>query len=235
MAKQTITYRCAFCGPQPADQFYVCKTGQPNCYCIPCDKARRRPDFLPPLRPAENFCPLLAKRCSTCGEVKPLSAFRCATNGRNTKRCDLCIAQTRKRYNESARGRSMNRAWRRTKRGRAVTERHRQIRISKGTEYERQKRKHIAAVYGITVERFNSMVEKQKGLCAICGQPPTGKRLHIDHDHETGQVRALLCSPCNIVLGLFKEDPVLLDKAKAYLRQALIGENFNILIAPVRA
>jgi len=73
--------------------------------------------------------------------------------------------------------------------------------------------------YGITPEDFKQMFEAQQGKCAICNEEPKTKRgLHVDHDHETGKVRGLLCHGCNVALGSFKEDVTLLNKAIEYLR-----------------
>ena len=63
--------------------------------------------------------------------------------------------------------------------------------------------------YGLTEQEVQAMFAAQKGVCASCGNPETAivkrtgkpKMLHIDHDHETGTVRALLCQDCNIALG----------------------------------
>lgn len=73
--------------------------------------------------------------------------------------------------------------------------------------------------YGITLDEYNSMYAKQNGLCAICLKPDEveGRRLAVDHDHETGQVRALLCGNCNRGLGNFKDDANMLIKATRYL------------------
>jgi len=77
--------------------------------------------------------------------------------------------------------------------------------------------------YGLTVDTWQAMVERQGDCCAICGSPPnpgTGpatQRLHIDHDHVTGRNRALLCNNCNRGLGYFKDDPVLLRAAADYI------------------
>jgi hypothetical protein len=63
----------------------------------------------------------------------------------------------------------------------------------------------------------------QNDTCAICKQPETVKqqgkqrRLSIDHDHTTNQVRDLLCSNCNTMLGFFDDNPELLEAAAAYL------------------
>lgn len=60
--------------------------------------------------------------------------------------------------------------------------------------------------YGITAEEYDVMLAQQGGVCAICKAPPTTRRLAVDHDHETGKIRGLLCSRCNPALGM------LLDK-----------------------
>lgn len=79
--------------------------------------------------------------------------------------------------------------------------------------YNRQRR---LAKLGITEQDYNRMFEAQVGLCAIC-QLPSEQRLAIDHDHVTGIVRGLLCSPCNVALGYFRDRPELLRAAATYL------------------
>lgn len=66
---------------------------------------------------------------------------------------------------------------------------------------------------------YREMYEAQQGLCLICGtaQPPP-EPLNIDHDHETGVVRGLLCHLCNVGLGAFRDRPDLLESAANYLR-----------------
>ena len=59
------------------------------------------------------------------------------------------------------------------------------------------------------------MLEAQGGVCAICRAAPAA---HVDHDHETGAVRALLCFNCNGGLRQFRDDPSLLFQAAFYLR-----------------
>lgn len=53
-------------------------------------------------------------------------------------------------------------------------------------------------------------------MCAICLKP-SDKRLAVDHDHETDEIRGLLCSPCNFALGLFEENPWIMERAIDYL------------------
>lgn len=64
------------------------------------------------------------------------------------------------------------------------------------------------------------MLVGQGCRCAICGSPRGARSLHVDHDHTTGKVRALLCGNCNKGIGNFQEDPDLLLAAAMYvLRQ----------------
>ncbi len=89
----------------------------------------------------------------------------------------------------------------------------------------RQRRSNLTR-YGLTVESYDSLFERQGGLCAICRRPeravmPSGdtkRRLAVDHCHTTGQVRALLCLACNTTLGKFEDDPDRLERAAEYLR-----------------
>lgn len=71
---------------------------------------------------------------------------------------------------------------------------------------------------GLTEEQYETMLTEQKGRCAICGMEPSG-RLHVDHDHDAGTARGLLCTNCNPGLGFFRDDPVLLRRAAEYLEE----------------
>ena len=67
-------------------------------------------------------------------------------------------------------------------------------------------------------EKYQTMHQEQDGLCKICGRPETGgRRLSVDHDHNTQNTRSLLCRLCNTALGSFDDDIELLAKAIAYL------------------
>ena len=72
--------------------------------------------------------------------------------------------------------------------------------------------------YGITLEFFDAMVREQAGRCAICSEPMRGPKAPcVDHDHETEDVRELLCAKCNRALGFFRDSPELLLRARDYL------------------
>jgi hypothetical protein len=74
--------------------------------------------------------------------------------------------------------------------------------------------------YGITLDQFEKLLESQGGACAICGtKEPKGRgSFNVDHDHDSGKVRSLLCHHCNTGLGAFRDDARILAKAAAYLQ-----------------
>ena len=90
------------------------------------------------------------------------------------------------------------------------------------TRYNTQYRnKRLMDLYGISTEDYNSMLDDQSGTCAICSSTETGRNdtwFCIDHDHDTGQVRGLLCNNCNRALGLFKDNEKLLENASNYVK-----------------
>jgi hypothetical protein len=77
--------------------------------------------------------------------------------------------------------------------------------------------------YGLTKADFRAFMVKQGGACAICEKPERSSRkgiLSVDHDHDTGRVRGLLCHACNVGLGHFRDDPALLARAAQYVGTA---------------
>lgn len=73
--------------------------------------------------------------------------------------------------------------------------------------------------YGLTEDDYARILTDQRGLCAICDEPMTGSRGPlVDHDHETGHVRGLLCQHCNTMLGAAKDQPLRLLRGADYLR-----------------
>lgn len=106
---------------------------------------------------------------------------------------------------------------------RAASRRCYQENIEKRRSYER---KRACAKYGLTVDQFNSMLNQQQGKCAICGtdfaflEGDQNLRPRIDHCHETGEVRGLLCNKCNRALGLFADDEEILRRALKYIQES---------------
>jgi recombination endonuclease VII len=77
---------------------------------------------------------------------------------------------------------------------------------------------HRRRRYGLEPAEYEQMYEEQGGLCAICRSRPI---VVVDHDHETEEVRALLCRTCNLVVGFSFEDPAVLRAAADYIEKWL--------------
>lgn len=81
----------------------------------------------------------------------------------------------------------------------------------------------LLKIYGLTLEEYNSHLERQGFGCAICKtnqaeyQTKTGRKLTVDHCHSTGKIRGILCNKCNRGLALFNDNPELLTRAAEYL------------------
>jgi len=73
--------------------------------------------------------------------------------------------------------------------------------------------------HGLSRVEFVRMYEDQDGCCAICREDISIKDIKVDHDHETGVVRGLLCSQCNVGIGMLKENPDIMTTAILYLEQ----------------
>jgi hypothetical protein len=86
--------------------------------------------------------------------------------------------------------------------------------------YEDMTKRALKRLYGISLEQYKKMADAQMNCCAICGkhQKNFNHRLAVDHCHETGKIRGLLCAKCNTGIGNFKDDIHLLGQAIEYLR-----------------
>ena len=84
-------------------------------------------------------------------------------------------------------------------------------------ENDRRYFRAVRRKYGLTREAYEALLAHQDGRCAICGGVPT-KRLRVDHCHQTGKVRGLLCDLCNSGIGKLRDDPDRLARAIEYLQ-----------------
>ena len=80
-----------------------------------------------------------------------------------------------------------------------------------------KRRADCKSKFGITLQQREGIFERFGHRCAICGTQPVRKHLHLDHCHETKQIRGPLCQRCNMGIGLFREDVTLMKAAIAYL------------------
>lgn len=141
------------------------------------------------------------KRCPRCSQTKPIGEFGKRPNGKPKGYCNGCMSGYDQSYAASSEGREARRSARAT----WNTDNH---------EYFLQYR------YGIGRVDYDRMVAEQDGKCAICRTDAPGSRNKVwpvDHCHETNKVRGLLCHRCNMALGYFKDDPVRIAAALAYL------------------
>lgn len=90
----------------------------------------------------------------------------------------------------------------------------------------RNRERHLKLTYNLNAQQYLDMINEQDNCCAICNKPEhrllkTGdiKPLSVDHNHNTGEVRALLCNDCNALLGFAKEDIGVLQNAIQYIQQ----------------
>lgn len=79
----------------------------------------------------------------------------------------------------------------------------------------------VQKVYGLRPGEYQEMLDRQGGVCAICGKRPVTIRLAVDHDHETGRVRGLLCRRCNRALGLWEADEQRMLRLIDYVRDII--------------
>ena len=91
---------------------------------------------------------------------------------------------------------------------------------------KRRLEQHLKHKYSLTINDLNAALEQQNGNCAICQETLPDLLVYnnrrrgyaIDHNHETGEFRGVLCLKCNSMLGMAKDSPDILEKASAYLK-----------------
>ena len=116
---------------------------------------------------------------------------------------------------------------------RLYRERHKEKIIERNKLYNKEKRstvvknRNLKKDFGLTLEQFNSMLESQNFKCKICKKEETAKTtigetktLAVDHCHQSGKIRGLLCSKCNRGLGFFQDSQENLLEAIKYLQES---------------
>ena len=134
------------------------------------------------------------KNCSKCGLEKHKSDFRKNRSSKDglDRWCKSCASESQKRYYQD-----------------------------KGKSHLRERQLKIN--YGISISDYDVMFDEQSGCCAICNtniQEATlgpGAHFAVDHNHDTGVVRGLLCMACNIMLGKARDNPDILRAGADYL------------------
>lgn len=141
--------------------------------------------------------------CPSCERELPLGLFYLrGDTGKPRVYCKKCIADKARERNKTDKAKEANR---------------------------QRSRKHILKSYGMTEEEFDTLLSSQNSQCKICKTDliPTGTREElvkiacVDHCHNTGKVRGILCRKCNSGIGYFKDNPDLVGQAVSYLSGAL--------------
>jgi hypothetical protein len=135
------------------------------------------------------------KTCTKCKETKPYSEFsinRSNKDGYQTQ-CKACRRDHGRKYYSNNK-----------------------VSIKALRTPEKRREWNLRHKYGITVDEYNKMLEDQDGKCRICNTPL--EKPMVDHNHETGEVRGLLCGNCNSMIGMARDDINILARAILYLR-----------------
>jgi hypothetical protein len=157
------------------------------------------------------------KKCNKCCKHKTLDKFSkrmVSTTGQSW--CKACMSDYQREWNK-----------RNNKKKRFLTASWKARNPKRTKEFARGT--HLKSHYGITNAQYEQLLEDQNHVCKICKQPETTKaqrRLHVDHDHNSGIVRGILCHGCNTGLGAFKDKPEILIAAAHYLRRFLKKKDF---------
>jgi hypothetical protein len=157
------------------------------------------------------------KRCKKCGSSKPLSEFHRASGMADGYRseCKECSRAIRRAWYAANRDTAIAnvRRWQQENR----IEYNAKQRAYRSTRRNVEREGHLRRTFNMSQADYDEMLARQGGGCRICGKPPKKISLHVDHDHETDEIRGLLCVGCNNALGQFHDDAGLLIRAISYL------------------
>lgn len=155
----------------------------------------------------------MTKVCQKCKATLKASDFH-----KGAKWCKACCSSYAKEYNASPVGMEVKR--------KARERRSKEVPFYWKEYYKRHKEqdkeKKLMSAYGLSIEEYRSMLSLQEDKCAVCGV--IMEKPHVDHCHKTDLVRGLLCRDCNIGIGMFRDNPVVLLRAATYLNQHKMGK-----------
>jgi hypothetical protein len=173
------------------------------------------------------------QRCGRCKQELPLEKFSPSYRGKPGTWCKPCFAAYR-------RGESTSAAQHEPRTCRQCGESYIPKQLKEAASYcsrvcsqearklsGRQRDQHLRRKYGISAKDYDRLLAEQGGGCALCGVRPedlsAGRYrtyLHVDHCHETGRVRGLLCPEHNLLLGRFGDSPEMFRRVLEYLEAA---------------
>jgi hypothetical protein len=160
--------------------------------------------------------------CTKCKQFKPTTELRPRPSVRRgvDSWCRECERAKSLAYHY--RNKEVNNA-----RSRAYRKQNIDSALERSRRYHKQHRARLCArkiewrlehEYGFGSDEKIAMLAAQHGRCAICNtDKPSGRGWCVDHNHDTRKVRQILCSPCNLAIGLLKDSPALLRAAADYI------------------
>jgi len=168
------------------------------------------------------------KFCVACKTEKRLTEFgwHDQAKGQHRSICKVCVSEHSHGYYQSPKGKKKRESWMR--KNKDLINRYKELYRLRDLAHPEQKKEknheyRLKHDYKMSKEEYDQRLKDQNGQCAICGKEKPyrqeGKKFTVDHDHETGKLRGLLCINCNAGLGHFKDDPSLLRSAIDYLRR----------------
>lgn len=206
------TKQCVKCGEvKPVDMFYANKHSRDKkCYrCKVCMNIVTMANFKKKQKPKKDWSTDEGfKICRKCLNKKPISEFNIHYGKTRTK--DKLRHECKECQKKHSREHWVKIAVREKEKKKLYNISHRHIAHNA----------HLRSKYNISLEDYQSALKQQNGKCAICGSDkPKGRyrNFAVDHDHSTGDIRGLLCAPCNTGMGHFQDSPELLRKAADYL------------------
>ena len=122
--------------------------------------------------------------------------------------------ENRRKYRESKQFKDNSKRYRSTEKYKAYYREYQSTHKHKTVSHDY----HLKNKFNITIEKYETILKEQGGVCSVCrGENPSGNRLAVDHNHETGQVRGLLCHKCNTALGYADDNIYRLLQLSDYL------------------
>jgi hypothetical protein len=163
---------------------------------------------------------LQTKFCKRCGLQKPETKFHRAAQRKDGSwlRSPICKGCAKLKAREYY----LDNQDRLKEHNRLKAQRYRE----ENPEYDRAM--HLKRKYGLTIEEWDRLHDLQLGRCAICRLPlAEASRVCVDHEHETGEVRGLLCDVCNLGIGCFRDDPERCRWAAMYLEESRLKKGLE--------
>ena len=161
------------------------------------------------------------KKCTKCTLEKTSSSFlrNSLTRDKLSSWCRQCTKEYLQEARKSPRGKAVRRAYDSSPKGKSVITAYNNSAKGKAAQRAARLKK-----YNMTETTWEEMLSRQGGVCAICKGPSAGKEFSVDHDHTIFPIkaRALLCGPCNLMIGASKENVARLQAGADFIKTYIL-------------